>query len=109
MRLALQAAYTFWINTLAAALIAAGAVAPIAAILYGLSTLPVSAARTFALAFTCVGLGIGIHVIARRAREFARMSFELALLWIVFVAGLVAGTGLFLTWLDDRAARRKAR
>jgi hypothetical protein len=54
-----------WINTLAAALIAAGAVAPIAAILYGLSTLPVSAARTFALAFTCVGLGIGIHVIAR--------------------------------------------
>jgi hypothetical protein len=37
------------------------------------------------------------------------MSFELALLWIVFVAGLVAGTGLFLTWLDYRTARRKAR
>jgi hypothetical protein len=53
------------INTLAAALIAAGGVAPIAAILYGLSMLPVSAARTFALAFACVGLGIGIHAIAR--------------------------------------------
>jgi hypothetical protein len=37
------------------------------------------------------------------------MSFELALLWIVFVAGLVAGTGFFLTWLDGRAYRRKAR
>jgi hypothetical protein len=37
------------------------------------------------------------------------MNFELALLWIVFVAGLVVGTGFFLNWFDDRAERRKAR
>jgi hypothetical protein len=37
------------------------------------------------------------------------MSFEFALLWMIFVAGLVAGTMLFLNWFDNRAERRKAR
>ena len=32
----------------------------------------------------------------------------LALLWLVFATGLIAGFALFLGWLDDRALRRKA-
>jgi hypothetical protein len=54
-----------WINTLAAALIAAGAVAPVAAVLYGLSALPISPGRLTVLAFACAVLGFGIHVVAR--------------------------------------------
>jgi hypothetical protein len=37
------------------------------------------------------------------------MSFGFALLWMIFVAGLVVGTMLFLNWFDNRAERRKAR
>jgi len=54
-----------WINTLAAAFIAAGFFAPAAAILYGLSALPIPPARMLVLAFTCLALGIGIHVLGR--------------------------------------------
>ena len=54
-----------WINTLAAALIAAGAVAPIAAILYGLSTLPISLGRIVVLAVACAAVGVAIHFGAR--------------------------------------------
>jgi hypothetical protein len=54
-----------WVNTVAAAFIAAGAVAPVAAILYGLAALPTTPARMLALAFICLALGTGIHVIAR--------------------------------------------
>ena len=36
------------------------------------------------------------------------MSFEFALLWMIFVAGLVVGTMLFLNWLHTaRAVLRK--
>ena len=54
-----------WINTLAAAFIAAGAVAPIAAILYGLSAFPVAPERLVGLAIACVAIGVGIHMLAR--------------------------------------------
>ena len=54
-----------WINTLAAAFIAAGAVAPIAAVLYGLSALPVELGRLISLALACVTIGCGIHFLAR--------------------------------------------
>ena len=54
-----------WINTLAAAFIAAGAVAPVAAILYGLSALPIAMTRLLGLAFTCAVLGFSIHLGAR--------------------------------------------
>jgi hypothetical protein len=54
-----------WVNTLAAAFIAAGAVAPVAAALYGMAALPIGAGRLIALALACVALGFGIHLMAR--------------------------------------------
>jgi hypothetical protein len=54
-----------WINTLAAAFIAAGTVAPVAAILYGLSALPISPGRVAALAVACATVGVAIHFGAR--------------------------------------------
>ena len=53
-----------WLNALATALIAAGAFAPAAAWLYGLSALPLGAFYLSALAFACVGSGVGLHVSA---------------------------------------------
>lgn len=53
-----------WLNALATALIAAGAFAPAAAWLYGLSTLPVGAFNLTAIAIACAGVGIGLHVSA---------------------------------------------
>jgi hypothetical protein len=54
-----------WINTLAAALIAAGGVAPVAAVLYGLTALPIAPGRLIGLALACAVLGTGIHVAGR--------------------------------------------
>jgi hypothetical protein len=54
-----------WINTLAAAFIAAGAVAPVAAVLYGLSALPIATGRLVVLVIACAVLGSGIHVLGR--------------------------------------------
>jgi hypothetical protein len=51
-----------WFNALATALIAAGAFAPAAAWLYGLSALPIGAGYLSALAFACVVAGISLHV-----------------------------------------------
>jgi hypothetical protein len=54
-----------WLNALATALVAAGFFAPAAALLYGLSQFPVSAAYMFSLALGCLGLGAGLHLLAR--------------------------------------------
>ncbi len=54
-----------WFNTLATALIAAGAFVPIAASLVGLSTLPISNVRVVVLAGGCVLLGTAIHIAGR--------------------------------------------
>jgi hypothetical protein len=54
-----------WINTLAAALIAAGFFAPAAAILYGLTALPITPGRLIGLALACATLGFGIHLLGR--------------------------------------------
>lgn len=53
-----------WLNTLATALIAAGAFAPMAAWLYGLSALPIGVFYLSALAFACVFAGGSLHVSA---------------------------------------------
>jgi len=53
------------LHTVAAAFIAAGAVAPVAGVLYGLTALPITPARMLALASACLAFGIGIHLIAR--------------------------------------------
>jgi hypothetical protein len=37
------------------------------------------------------------------------MSFEFALLWLIFAAGLVVGTMMFLNRSDGSADDRKAR
>lgn len=52
-----------WLNTLATALMAAGAFAPAAAWLYGLSALPIGARYLSALACACLVAGIGLHLI----------------------------------------------
>jgi hypothetical protein len=54
-----------WLNTLATALVAAGAFAPAAAFLYGLSQ-PVSGAwAMIVIALACVAAGVGLHVAGR--------------------------------------------
>ena len=55
-----------WFNTLATGLIAAGAFAPMAAILLGISVFPVSPGRVFSLAIACICIGGGIHLWARQ-------------------------------------------
>jgi uncharacterized membrane protein len=52
------------LNALATALIAAGAFAPIAAWLYGLSALPVGALNLASVAIACVGAGFSLHISA---------------------------------------------
>jgi hypothetical protein len=54
-----------WLNALATALVAAGFFAPGAALLYGLSPRALSIAYVLTLALGCLGLGAGIHVLAR--------------------------------------------
>jgi hypothetical protein len=62
-----------WLNTLATAPIAAGAFAPAAAWLYGLSALPVGAFYLSVVAVACAVAGSSLHVFAlatlRRLRE----------------------------------------
>jgi hypothetical protein len=53
-----------WFNALATALVAAGAFAPAAAVLYGLSA-PALGARTIALGLVCVLVGVGLHLAGR--------------------------------------------
>lgn len=54
-----------WLNTLATALVAAGLIAQAAALLYGLSSPAVGAAYTLALAFGCLAIGVGLHMLGR--------------------------------------------
>ena len=56
-----------WLNALATALIAAGAFAPVAARLYGLSALPLGTFYLSALAVACVVAGASLHVVALAA------------------------------------------
>jgi hypothetical protein len=62
-----------WLNTVATALMAAGAFAPMAAWLYGISAVPVGVSYFAVIAFTCVLAGGGLHVLAlallRRLRQ----------------------------------------
>jgi hypothetical protein len=53
-----------WLNAVATALMAAGAFAPGAAWLYGLSLLPVGDVKLLAVALACIASGTGIHVAA---------------------------------------------
>ncbi|TMI99405.1 MAG: hypothetical protein E6G97_22695 [Alphaproteobacteria bacterium] len=54
-----------WLNTLATAIIAAGAFAPAIAILVGVSPMPIESARVIVLAIACVVVGNSIHLGAR--------------------------------------------
>jgi hypothetical protein len=55
-----------WINTLATALIAAGAFAPAAAFMYGFSALPFGPGYLFLLPLVCIAVGVAIHLTAWR-------------------------------------------
>jgi ABC-type xylose transport system permease subunit len=52
-----------WLNALATALVAAGAFAPAAAWLYGLSALPIAPAFLSTLAGACLIGGISLHLL----------------------------------------------
>lgn len=54
-----------WCNMLATALVAAGFFAPAAALQYGLSQLAIGRGTMAALAFGCLCLGGGIHMLGR--------------------------------------------
>jgi hypothetical protein len=54
-----------WFNTLVTALIAAGALAPAAAFLYGLSSLPFSGGAMMVLVGGCFVLGGCLHLVGR--------------------------------------------
>ena len=51
-----------WCNTLATAFVGAGALAPLAAWLYGLSALPIPPIHLIGLALACGAVGVGIHL-----------------------------------------------
>jgi hypothetical protein len=55
-----------WLNTLATALIATGALAPAAAALIGISILPIAVSRVIVLAACCIVVGSAIHLASRR-------------------------------------------
>jgi len=52
-----------WFNTLATALVAAGAFAPAAAAFYGLSLPAICGGRMFAAVVGCLAVGVGLHVV----------------------------------------------
>ena len=54
-----------WLNALATALVAAGAFAPTAALLYGLSIPVIAASYLLALVLGCFGLGFALHFAGR--------------------------------------------
>jgi hypothetical protein len=54
-----------WLNTLPTALVAAGAFAPLAALLYGIAELKGERASALALAAGCLALGTGLHLLGR--------------------------------------------
>ena len=56
-----------WLNALATALIAAGAFAPAAAWLYGLSALPIGIFYLSAITLACIAAGAGLHVVGLAA------------------------------------------
>ena len=54
-----------WLNSLATALMTAGAFAPTAALLYGLSTPSMNALALIVIIPICVGLGLALHLSGR--------------------------------------------
>jgi hypothetical protein len=51
-----------WLNTPATALVAAGAFAPLAAWLYGLSSVPIGAVSLAGIAVVCTAVGVCLHI-----------------------------------------------
>jgi len=101
-----------WFNTLATALIAAGAFAPAVAFLYGLSVLPFSGGTLIVLVLglfpsrhlpTCGWLGTAWE--APRMSILEIMVFAAPVLAVVVVISF----GCFMMWLNERVERRKAR
>jgi hypothetical protein len=101
-----------WFNTLAAATIVTGVLAPMAALVFGVSASAAISPAVFTIAATAwLRLGVVLHVIAkiflRRLREMT--AFEIyALFGAPLVLLLVALFVFWLTgWMDDRYAARR--
>ena len=99
-----------WINTVAAAFIAAGAVS------CRRHFLRIGRAASRAGSPDRIGRRLcdlrGRHTCggARLPQEIARMSFEtFALIWPFVVGVFVVATAFAIGWFEDRAERRKAR
>ena len=54
-----------WFNTLATAIVAAGAFAPAAALLYGLAASLITGVTVLALVIGCLALGLSLHLAGR--------------------------------------------
>jgi hypothetical protein len=54
-----------WLNTLAAAIIAAGLFAPLAALLYGLAELRIGPFSVTAMVLVCLLGGLFLHIVGR--------------------------------------------
>jgi hypothetical protein len=54
-----------WLNTLATALIAAGAFAPIVALVYGLSPMSADGSRLLLVTLGCISGGVFLHWLGR--------------------------------------------
>lgn len=54
-----------WLNALAAALVAAGVFAPIAALIYGLSQIPQNSLQLSLVILICIAGGVFLHWIGR--------------------------------------------
>jgi hypothetical protein len=101
-----------WINTLATALIAAGALAPTAAFFHGLSIPSVGVGVMVAVVLGCFVLGTcPTFGCASSSWEIARMNALEIMAFVapVLAAIVVTSVGLLAVWFDLRAERRKAR
>jgi hypothetical protein len=54
-----------WFNAVATALIAAGTFAPLAALLYGLTSTPLDRTYLAVAAFASLSIGLGVHMAGR--------------------------------------------
>ena len=101
-----------WLNSLATALIAAGAFAPAAALLYGLSPSAIAVPYVAAVVIGCFTGGLSLHLIGSillgRLRELTGLEIYVllapALVVLVGIAAVCIGI-----WMDRREDRRRAR
>ena len=91
---------------------AAGAFAPAAAFLYGISTLPIGVGLLSAIVLACGALGIALHLLG--SAILGRLARMISIEFLVIAAPIFMVVAAVLTvvlwvWLGERAERRKPR